>query len=348
MGSYTTKSNALGKYKFKISKWDLAELTLSHSVDIIRLLRDNDISDGFKEKMDTSITKEQSFDNSITARKGKGKSELILFARDYYCKRFEDLTGDVKPYNEDTLFFNVNQAVNFFHENEDNKNLKKECVHIDERGAITGMGSFTNPTRLINLTEQTRKNGINWFYASPSLRFGLSNDFVIEPIAIDFDHEVTWSIVRNRTNTVILGSLYTGRARPSIVKSYDVKKDEWLERVQTGNVQDLLGFDSLADEVIKGANLIEKMEKYKEYMVDIEEYRLLTKQDKETVSRPIKPLVNVSKKYIENSITRLYPHLIYDERSILSDVIFEKLDEMGVKSETEGELDLVKRVLEEQ
>jgi hypothetical protein len=304
----------LTKYKILLDSWRRRELEerFRYQPDQLDIALNNDITSGIKENLRTTIDHPRSFDVSIIARKGKGKSHLALFLVEMHAILAS------REINWEMLFFSVSDAVNGIQMVKER--LQKTCVMLDERTPEVGMSSFANYERLMTFSETMRKRSINFIMCSPKLRYQFEHDYILEPLAFA-ENGYLMSLVLDKSRSSILGCIYTPDCSQAVSDIYEGKKEEWLDRVQRQDTRQF-NFGLTAKEIIEKNGLQEKWDSLIKYKKEKFDYDNSDSESKKIMGKPEKPDANFSKGYMDFLIATKNPNYTDREGALICQTMF--------------------------
>lgn len=220
-----------------------------------------------------------------------GKSVLLLKLHEEHYRKLYDIPATEKLDGEDIMyiiervFFIQDYLIRYVKQN---PKLNTTCLQLDERAQTLGDSSYANMKRITNLTETLRKRKINFFYASPKLRWNFEYEYVIEPLEINDEYKILHSVIFDK-DMRLLGSLYTKKCDDHLETEYEKIKEEFMTAVSEGKLR-TLEYEDMAFGVLEAFPEIEEMyNESSEYEQEKQRYMMLSPKERRGMGRPMPP-----------------------------------------------------------
>lgn len=296
LGKQFGVEDTFGRYR-NIS-WDLSPLRrryLEEKYDLtqkrmMNILRYN-LTGALKYDLLNTIAKPKTVDLNAIGSKGSGKSVLLLKLHEEHYRKLYDIPATERLDSEDIMyiiervFFIQDYLIRYVKQN---PKLNTTCLQLDERAQTLGDSSYANMKRITNLTETLRKRRINFFYASPKLRWNFEYEYVIEPLEMNDEYKILHSVIFDK-DMRLLGSLYTKKCDDHLETEYEKIKEEFMTAVSEGKLR-TLEYEDMAFSVLEAFPEIEEMyNESSEYEQEKQRYMMLSPKERRSAGRPMPP-----------------------------------------------------------
>lgn len=302
MGSAIKPSYDFGMFK-KVT-WDLSPLRrryLEEKYDLSQKRVDNllkyNLTQALRNDLLETVDRPRTVDMNAVGSKGGGKSTFLLKCQEehyrylYKVASTEALDTSDVSYIIERVFFIQDYLIRYVRQS---PKLNTTCLQLDERAYTLGDSSFANLKRITNLTETLRKRKINFFYASPKIRWNFEYEYVIEPLEINERYKILHSAIFDK-DMRLLGSLYTRKCDDRLEEAYNKVKEEFMTAVSEGKLR-TMEYEEMAREILAAYPDLEElyMDEMR-YRVEMERYQGLDAKSRRTYGKPIPPMDKMTK-----------------------------------------------------
>jgi hypothetical protein len=287
---------------YKKVEWDLSPLRrryLEEKYDLSRNRFDNlvkyNLTMAVKQELINTIDKPRTMDINAVGSKGSGKSNYLLKMHEEHYRYLYQIpagerldTSDI-AYIVERVFFVQDYLIRYVQKN---PKLNTTCLQLDERTYTLGDSSYANLKRITNLTETLRRRKINFFYASPKIRWNFEYEYVIEPLEINEKHKILHSAIFDK-DMRLLGSIYTRKCDDRLEEEYDKVKEEFMMAVSEGKLRNMQ-YEELAYEILEEFPELEEIYcDQMRYRNELMVYNGLPNKEKRKVGRPMAPVEKI-------------------------------------------------------
>lgn len=332
MAMKTEVENGFGIYK-KVT-WDLSPLRrryLEEKYDLTKgrmanLVRYN-LTSAVRTELLGTIEHEKTMDANAVGSKGSGKSTMLLKFNEEHYKVKNRMSMKDKLTSADIddivnrIFFIQDYLIKYIKEN---AKLDTTCVQLDERTYTLGDSSYANLKRITNLTETLRKRKINFFYASPKIRWNFEYEYVFEPLEINYKYKILHSAVFDK-DMRLLGSLYTTKCDDQLEKAYEDVKEDFMTKVSKGELR-TMEYEDMAVKVMEEyPQIIDLYKETTSYHKEIAAYSQMDSKEKRKYGKPIAPMEKLTNAKLTYYINKVNADYTQSEKSMIIEEIKAKL-----------------------
>lgn len=256
-------------------------------------------------------------------QKGTGKSSVGLSMKLLY-----DEVISRNGFSLDEVFFVLTDKLRYIEENAGK--LNSRMLILDEMLPLIGQSSNADTARMGRLDDTCRIRGINNVYVSPRGEQWFNNDLTLETVWKDPVNNVIVCCLRTSEDDA-LGWVAFPRPRWEIWEKYQAKKNEFLKKLDTGEIREMR-FKGLYEKLVEKFDIENKFEEEKDYFDDLHAWIMEGGKG----MKPIKPRVPITPKRLRTWIVTISPEYTGVELDVASESVYAMLEHNVLKKQQTG------------